>query len=66
MTIGEELERMDRQYIWALSNDIKWLVGYEGRHKYDMLPSFKSVVVSLSKELTACKRAYKKEWGRAI
>ena len=65
-SLGEELESMDRKYIYALDNDIKWLVGYEGRHRYDMFPSFKSVVHGLDRELSACKREYKKEWGRTI
>ena len=65
-SLGEELESMDRQYINALGNDIKWLVGYEGRHKYDTFVSFKSEVVLLSDELRRVKREYKKEWGRVI
>jgi hypothetical protein len=65
-SLGEELERMDKQYIWSLANDIKWLVGYEGRNRYNTLPSFKSAVKALSNELTKCKMEYKKEWGRSI
>ena len=64
--LGETLENMDRAYIISLSCDIKWLVGYQGRHKYDLYPSFKEVVVVLDRELRVHKKRYKEEWGRLI
>lgn len=63
MTIGEELQSMDRSYIFTLRNQIKWLVGYEARHRYDVYPTFKSSIVAMSRELRQRIRAFNKEWG---
>ena len=60
------LKDMDMDYIKCLVEQIKFIEGYERRHRYDEFPSMKSSLILVEAHLRQRIKEYKKEWGRVL
>ena len=56
----------DLNDILALIKDIEELRAYEERTKYTTLPSFKSTIKLMDKQVREAIRSYEQDWGRKL